>query len=98
LRWLAGIVAAVIQPTRYFSRPTYPAASSDVAAEKRADGAVEGVQAVVTAAEDAVARPTTVKSFTAPITPGCCSSRTLRPTLPSTLHLTIRKLSDDATW
>jgi len=68
LRWLAGIVAAVIQPTRYFSRPTYPALP-DVAAEKRADGAVEGAQAVVTATEDAVARPTTVKSFTSPITP-----------------------------
>jgi hypothetical protein len=67
LRWLAEIVAAVIQPFRYFSRPTYPA-SSDVAAEKGSEGVVEGTQAVVTATEDAVARPTTVKSFTASVT------------------------------
>jgi hypothetical protein len=65
LRWLAEVVAAIIQPIRYFSRPTHPA-SSDVTAEKRADGVVEGAQAVVTA--DAIARSTTVKSFTAPIT------------------------------
>ena len=67
LRWLAEIVAAVIQPFRYFSRPTYPA-SSDVRAEKGSEGVVEGTQAVVTATEDAVARPTTVKSFTASVT------------------------------
>ena len=67
LRWLAEIVAAVIQPIRYFSRPTHPA-SSDVTAEKRADGVVEGAQAVVTATADVIARPTTVKSFTAPVT------------------------------
>jgi hypothetical protein len=67
LRWLAEIVATVIQPFRYFSRPTYPA-SSDVAAEKGSEGVVEGTQAVVTATEDAVARPTTVKSFTASVT------------------------------
>lgn len=67
LRWLAEIVAAVIQPFRYFSRPTYPA-SSDVTAEKGSEGVVEGTQAVVTATEDAVARPTTVKSFTASVT------------------------------
>src|SRR6516225_7170732 len=56
LRWLAGIVAGVIQPFRYFSRPTRPE-SSDVAAEKNADGVVEEAQAVVTAIEDAVVRP-----------------------------------------
>jgi len=67
LRWLAEVVAAVIQPIRYFSRPTHPA-SLDVMAEKRADSVVEGAQAVVTVTEDAVARPTTVKSFTAPVT------------------------------
>jgi len=67
LRWLAEIVAAVIQPFRFFSRPTYPA-SSDVTAEKGSEGVVEGTQAVVTATEDAVARPTTVKSFTASVT------------------------------
>ena len=67
LRWLAEIVAAVIQPFRYFSRPTYPA-SSDITAEKGSEGVVEGTQAVVTATEDAVARPTTVKSFTASVT------------------------------
>jgi hypothetical protein len=67
LRWLAGIVAAVIQPFRYFSRPTHPA-SSDVLAEKRADGVVEEAQAVVTVIEDAVVRPTTVKSFISPVT------------------------------
>jgi len=67
LRWLAGVVAAVIQPIRYFSRLTHPA-SSDVTAERRADGVVEGAQAVVTATADAIARPTTVKSFTAPVT------------------------------
>ena len=67
LRWLVEIVAAVIRPIRYFSRPTYPA-SSDVTGEKRSDGVVEGAQAVVTATEDAVSRPTTAKSFTAPIT------------------------------
>jgi hypothetical protein len=67
LRWLAEIVATVIQPFRYFSRPTYPA-SSDVAAEKGSEGVEEGTQAVVTATEDAVARPTTVKSFTASVT------------------------------
>jgi hypothetical protein len=65
LRWLAGVVAAVIQPIRYFSRLTQ---SSDVTAERRADGVVEGAQAVVTATADAIARPTTVKSFTAPVT------------------------------
>jgi len=67
LRWLAEIVAAVIQPFRYFSRPTYPA-SSDITAEKGSEGVVEGTQAVVTATEDAVARPTTVKSFAASVT------------------------------
>src|SRR6516164_793707 len=67
LRWLAEIVAAVIQPFRYFSRPTYPA-SADVTAEKGSEGVLEGTQAVVTATEDAVARPTTVKSFTASVT------------------------------
>jgi hypothetical protein len=67
LRWLAGVVAAVIQPIRYFSRLTRPA-SSNVTAEKRSEGVVEGAQAVVTVTEDAVARPTTVKSFTAPVT------------------------------
>jgi hypothetical protein len=67
LRWLAEIVAAVIQPFGYFSRPTYPA-SSDVTAEKDSGDVVEGTQAVVTATEDAVARPTTVKSFTASVT------------------------------
>ena len=67
LRWLAEVVAAVIQPIGYFSRPTYPA-SSDVTAEKRADSIVEGAQAVVTVTEDAVARPTPVKSFTVPVT------------------------------
>ena len=67
LRWLAEIVAAVIQPFRFFSRPTYPA-SSDVTAEKGSEGVVEGTQAVVSATEDAVARPTTVKSFTASVT------------------------------
>ena len=67
LRWLAEIVAAVIQPFRYFSRLTYPA-SSDVTAEKGSEGVVEGTQAVVSATEDAVARPTTVKSFTASVT------------------------------
>ena len=67
LRWLAEIVAAVIQPFRYFSRPTYPA-SSDITAEKGSEGVAEGTQAVVTATEDAVARPTTVKSFTASVT------------------------------
>ena len=67
LRWLAEIVAAVIQPFRYFSRLTYPA-SSDVTAEKGSEGVVEGTQAVVTATEDAVARPTTVKFFTASVT------------------------------
>jgi len=67
LRWLAEIVAAVIQPFRYFSRPTYPA-SSDITAEKGSEGVVEGTQVVVTATEDAVARPTTVKSFTASVT------------------------------
>jgi hypothetical protein len=67
LRWLAGVVAAVIQPIGYFSRLTHPA-SSDVTAERRADGVVEGAQAVVTATADAIARPTTVKSFTAPVT------------------------------
>ena len=65
LRWIAGVVAAVIQRIRYFSRPTH-LASSDVATEKRAEGVVD--HAVVTATEDAVARPTIVKSFTAPIT------------------------------
>jgi hypothetical protein len=65
LRWLAGVVAAVIQPIRYFSRLTHPA-SSDVATEKRAEGVVD--HAVVTATEDAVARPTTVKSFASPVT------------------------------
>ena len=63
LRWLAGVVAAVIQPIRYFSRLTQ---SSDVTAERRADGVVD--HAVVTATADAIARPTTVKSFTAPVT------------------------------
>jgi hypothetical protein len=67
LRWLAEVVAVVIQPIGYFSRPTYPA-SSDVTAEKRADSIVEGAQAVVTVTEDAVARPTPVKSFTVPVT------------------------------
>jgi hypothetical protein len=67
LRWLVEVVAAIIQPIRYSSRPTHPA-SSDVTAEKRADGVVEGAQAVVTATADAIARPTTVKSFTAPVT------------------------------
>ena len=67
LRWLAEIVAAVIQPFRYFSRPTY-LASSDITGEKGSQGVVEGTQAVVTATEDAVARPTTVKSFTASVT------------------------------
>jgi hypothetical protein len=67
LRWLAGIVAVTIQPFGYFSRPTYPA-SSDVAAEKPADGVVEGAQAVVTAVEDVVARPTTVESLASPVT------------------------------
>jgi hypothetical protein len=67
LRSLAGIVAVIIQPFGYFSRPTYPA-SSDVAAEKRGDGVVEGAQVVVSATEDAVARPTTLKSFTSPVT------------------------------
>ena len=67
LRWLAGVVAAVIQPIGYFSRPTYPA-SSGVTAEKRSEGVVEGAQAVVTVTEDAVARPTTVKSFASPVT------------------------------
>jgi len=65
LRWLAGVVAAVIQPIRYFSQPTHPA-SSDVATEKRAEGVVD--HAVDTATADAIARPTTVKSFTAPVT------------------------------
>ena len=67
LRWLAGVVAAVIQPIGYFSRSMHPAAS-DVTAEKRADSVVEGAQAVVTVTEDAVARPTPVKSFTASVT------------------------------
>ena len=67
LRWLAEVVAAVIQPIGYFSRPTYPA-SSDVTAEMRSEGVVEGAQAVVTVTEDAVARPTTVKSFASPVT------------------------------
>jgi hypothetical protein len=67
LRWLAEVVAATIQPIRYFSRPTHPA-SSDVTAEKRADSVVEGAQAVVTVTEDGIARPTPVKSFTAPVT------------------------------
>jgi hypothetical protein len=67
LRWLAAVVAAVIQPIRYFSRATYPA-SSNVTAEKRSAGVVEGAQAVVTVTEDAVARPTTVKSFAVPVT------------------------------
>ena len=67
LRWLAEIVAAVIQPFRFFSRPTYPA-SSDVTAEKGSEGVVEGTQAVVTVTEDAVVRPTTVKSFAASVT------------------------------
>jgi hypothetical protein len=67
LRWLAEAVAAIIQPIRYFPRPTYPA-SSDVTAEKRADSVVEGAQAVVTVTEDAVARPTPVKSITVPVT------------------------------
>jgi hypothetical protein len=66
LRWLAEIVAAVIQPFRFFSRPTYPA-SSDVTAEKGSEGVVEGTQAVVTVTEDAVVRPTTVKSFAASV-------------------------------
>ena len=69
LRWLAEVVAAIIQPIRYFSRPTHPA-SSDVTAEMRSEGVVEGAQAVVTVTEDAVARPTTVKSFASPITAG----------------------------
>ena len=67
LRWLAGVVATVIQPIRYFSRPTHPA-SSDVTAERRGDGVVEGAQAVVTATADAIARRRAVKSFTAPVT------------------------------
>jgi hypothetical protein len=67
LRWLSEIVAAGIQPFRYFSRPTYPA-SADITAEKGSEGVVEGTQALVTATEDAVARPTTVKSFTASVT------------------------------
>jgi len=65
LRWLAEVVAAVIQPIGYFSRLTHPA-SSDVTAERRAEGVVD--HAVVTATADAIARPTTVKSFTAPVT------------------------------
>jgi hypothetical protein len=67
LRWLAEVVAAIIQPIRYFLRSTRPA-SSDVTAEKRSEGVVEGAQAVVTVTEDAVARPTPVKSFTVPVT------------------------------
>ena len=67
LRWLAEVFAAVIQPIRYFSRPPHPA-SLDVTAEKRSEGVVGEAQAVVAATEDAVARPTTVKSFTDPIT------------------------------
>ena len=67
LRWLAGIVAVIIHPFGYFSRPTHPE-SSDVAAEKHADGVVEEAQAVATTIEDAVVRPTTVKSFTSPVT------------------------------
>ena len=67
LRWLAEIVAAVIQAFRFFSRPTYPA-SSDVTAEKGSEGVVEGTQAVVTVTEDAVVRSTTVKSFAASVT------------------------------
>jgi hypothetical protein len=67
LRWLAEVVAAIIQPIRYFLRSTRPA-SSDVTAEKRSEGVVEGAQAVVTVTEDAVARPTTVKSFASPVT------------------------------
>ncbi|MGB6284115.1 MAG: hypothetical protein WBG18_06815 [Xanthobacteraceae bacterium] len=67
MRWLAAVVAAVIQPIRYFSRATYPA-SSNVTAEKRSAGVVEGARAVVTVTEDAVARPTTVKSFAVPVT------------------------------
>jgi hypothetical protein len=67
LRWLAGVFAAVSQPIRYFSGLTHPA-SSGVTAERRGDGVVEGAQAVVTATADAIARPTTVKSFTAPVT------------------------------
>ena len=51
---------------RVFFATDHPA-SSDVAAEKRADGVVEEAQAVVTAIEDAVVRPTTVKSFTSPV-------------------------------
>ncbi len=52
LRWLAGVVAAVIQPIGYFSQLTHPA-SSDVTAETRAEGVVD--HAVVTATADAIA-------------------------------------------
>src|SRR6516165_1520502 len=62
-----GDCSVIIQPFGYFSRPTHPE-SSDVATEKHADGVVEEAQAVVTAIEDAVVRPTTVKSFTSPVT------------------------------
>ena len=66
LRWLAEIVAAVIQPIRYFSRPTHPA-PSDVTADKRAGGVVGGAQAVVTVTEDAVASQATTEPL-APVT------------------------------
>ena len=85
LRWLAGVVAAVIQPIGYFSRLTHPA-SSDVTAERRAEGVVD--HAVVTATADAIARPTTVKSFTAPVTadvmvdPDAQTNRAAHPFLP----------------
>ena len=53
MRWLVGIVAVVIQPFRYVSRRRHPA-SSDVTAENRSEGVVEGAQAVVTATKDVV--------------------------------------------
>ena len=65
LRWFAQIGAAVIKPTRYFLRTSYPASD-----EKRAESALEEAGAVVAAIENVVANLTTTTSFTVPATAG----------------------------
>jgi hypothetical protein len=66
LRWFAQIGATVKTVTKHFLRPRHPA--SPFTAEQGAESAFEETGAIATATENVVAKLTTTKPFTVPIT------------------------------
>jgi hypothetical protein len=63
LRWFTQFGAIVIKSTKHFLRTTHPASD-----ENRAESALEETGDIASATENAVVNPTTLKSFTVPVT------------------------------